>query len=300
MLGNLTLDQLRILVTIGETGSFSAAGRKIKRAQSAISQSVRTLEEMQGVQIFDRSSKTPTLTEAGQILLTQARQVLRQAERFEGIAGSIASGLEPELNLAVDSFIPTAPIIESLRALKDAFPDLQVTLYTEGLWAAERRVRNGTATLGLCAMLPATAQDLQAHPLMSMPLLPVVAASHPLATETRPITRDILQDHIQLVLTDPENPGGPSYSVVSVRIWRFVELGRRLDFILAGFGWATMPAHIVAPHLAGGRLVELDIQDPGVTSGSIPIYAVHERSRPPRKATRWLLDDLRERLREPD
>jgi DNA-binding transcriptional LysR family regulator len=47
MLGNLSLDQLRVLVTIADTGSVSAAGRKLRRAQSAISQAVATLEALQ-------------------------------------------------------------------------------------------------------------------------------------------------------------------------------------------------------------------------------------------------------------
>jgi DNA-binding transcriptional LysR family regulator len=57
-----------------------------------------------------------------------------------------------------------------------------------------------------------------------------------------------------------------------------------------------MPSHIVAPFLADGRLTELRISDPGVTPAFVPIYAAHERSRPPRPAARWLLENLRERL----
>jgi len=80
LLGTLTLDQLRGLVTILETGSFSAAGRKLQRAQSAISHAVQTLEQMQRMQIFDWSGRAPVLTEAGRALVAQARQVLRQAD----------------------------------------------------------------------------------------------------------------------------------------------------------------------------------------------------------------------------
>jgi DNA-binding transcriptional LysR family regulator len=296
MLSALTLDQLRILVTVCDAGSFSAAGRQLSRAQSAISQSVQTLEATQGVQLFDRSTKTPKLTEAGRVMVAQARQVLRQAEMFESVAGAIASGLEPEFTLAVDSFVPTQPIVDSLRALGHTFPHLPVTLYTEGLGAAERRVRDNTAALALCGIIPTAAQDLQAYPLMSVTLVPVAASSHPLATETGPIARDILQEHVQLVLTDPVDPGGPSHSVISARIWRFVELGRRLEFLLAGFGWANMPLHLVAPYLADGRLTELGIEDPAIRPSLIPIHAIHQRSRPLRKAALWFLENLQNQL----
>lgn len=296
MLGALTLDQLRVLTAIADSGSFSAAGRKLLRVQSAISQSVRTLEETQGVMLFDRSSKTPVLTEAGRVLVAQARQVLRQADLFESIARDIAAGLEPELTVAVDSFMPTQPVIDSLQALRGTYPNLPVTLYTEGLGAAERRLRNRSAALALCAMFPTAQQDLQAYPLTSIALVPVVSSSHPLANDPGPITRERLQEHVQLILTDPYDSSGPSHGVVASRVWRFVDMGSRLDFLLAGSGWATIPSHLVAPLLANGRLVTLKIQDPGVTPAFIPIFAAHERSRPPRPAARWLLEDLQERL----
>jgi DNA-binding transcriptional LysR family regulator len=258
VLGTLTLDQLRILVTIQETGSFSAAGRKLQRAQSAISHAVQSLETMQRVQLFDRS------------------------------------GREPELTFAVDNMVPSDPVIGSLAALQKRYPDVAVTLFTEALGGAERRVRSGAATLGLCLLFPNRAQDLQAYPVTSIELVPVAAPHHPLAGEARRLEREVLAEHVQLVLTDPENQSGPSYSVVSSRLWRFVDLGRRLDFLLAGFGWATMPLHMVDEHLRTGRLKRLPIDDPAILPGAIPIYAVHQRSRPLGVAARSLLNDLRQ------
>ncbi len=129
-------------------------------------------------------------------------------------------------------------------------------------------------------------------PLMSLSLIPVAAPSHPLARESRALSRDVLAEYVQLILTDREDHSGPSYGVVGARIWRFVELSKRLDFLLAAFGWATMPAHIVAPYIAAGKLVQLVIDDPGIRPVSIPIYVVHQRSRPPRRGAAWLLRDL--------
>ena len=106
--------------------------------------------------------------------------------------------------------------------------------------------------------------------------------------------REVLAEHVQLVLTDPENQGGPSYSVVSPRVWRFVDLGRRLDFLLAGFGWATMPLHLVEGHLARGDLKQLPLEDPAILPGSIPIFAVHQRNRALGTAARSLLHDLQQ------
>ena len=295
MIGTLTLDQLLVLTTIAECGSFSAAGRKLRRVQSAISQSVRTLEMTQGVELFDRSGKTPVLTEAGRVLVAQARQVQRQTELFESMAGEMAAGQEPELTLALDCFMPTQPVIESLQALRERFPNLPVTLFTEGLGAAPRRLRDRSAALALCALFPPP-QELQAYRLLLIPLIPVASSSHPLATARRPVTREELQEHVQLILTNPADSGGPSHGVVSPHIWRFVDMGSRLDFLLASSGWATIPAHLAKPYLANGRLVQLSIGDTSFEPGIVPIFAAHQRSHPPRPAARWLLQDLQRRL----
>lgn len=122
-----------MLVTIADSGSFSAAGRTLRRAQSAISQSVATLEDAQGVILFDRSSYRPHLTDIGRALVAEARLVLASAARFEAVAVSTRNGIEPELTVAIDPLVPTAAFIDSLHALRIAFPYLRVSFSTEGL-----------------------------------------------------------------------------------------------------------------------------------------------------------------------
>ena len=295
MIGNLSLDQLRVLVAIADAGSFSAAGRRIGRAQSAISQAVAGLEATQGVQLFDRSGHRPQLTEIGRLLVDQARMVLASAARFEAVAANTRSGLEPELALAIDPLVPSGPLIESLRALRDTYPDLPVSFSTEGLGGAERRLRQGSAALAICLLLPSPPDDIAALPLLSVKLAPVAVPDHPLARLGRPITRADLDPHIQLVLSDPIDATGPSYGLASARLWRFVDLQRRLDMLLAGFGWCRMPEHLIVQLLAEGRLVRLEIADDGARE-DLTIYAAHMRDRPLGPAGRWLLDDLKLRL----
>jgi len=290
MIGSLTLDQLRVLVAIAESGSFSAAGRRLRRVQSAISQSVQALEETQAVILFDRAGRTPRLTDAGQALVREARLVLEQASQFEAVAEGIASGLEPELGIALDGMCPTPPVMASLQRLRARYPTLAVSLFTEGLGAAERRLRSGAARIAITLLIGQTPPDLQAVKLTEVTLIPVVAATHRLAAEPSPVSRRNLREHVQLVLSDPVDASGPSYSIISPTIWRFVDLGRRLDFLLAGFGWCTMPSHLVAPHIASGALKELVLDEPPVPA--LPVYAMFERAHPPGRAGRWLLEDL--------
>ncbi len=294
MIGSLTLDQLTVLVTVEEAGSFSAAGRRLGKVQSAISGIVQSLEAHLQVQLFDRTGHRPRLTDAGRILVVQARQILANAAQFERTAAGISAGMEPELTIAIDSLVPTKPVIESLARLQATYPDLRVTVFTESITGAERRVREGSAVLALCGLIPSNAQDLQTRKFVSIKLIPVVAPDHPLASEPRPLTNEVLAEHVQLVLTDPWHASGPSFSVVSNRIWRFVDIGRRLEFLLAGFGWCRMPEHLVSDHLAANRLVALTTVETGTLPDIIPFHVMHLRSRMLGIAAQWLLNDLSE------
>jgi DNA-binding transcriptional LysR family regulator len=137
MLDRLTLDQLRVLVAVAETGSFSAAARRLGRVQSAISQTVQTLESTLGVPLFDRSSKVPVLNDAGRVILADARNLIRGADTLKARAESIAEAVEPELTLAVEATFPNDLLMASLKGLIAVFPRLPVTVFTEGLGGAE-------------------------------------------------------------------------------------------------------------------------------------------------------------------
>ena len=294
MLDPLTLDQLRILVAVTETGSFSAAARKLGRVQSAISQSVQSLETTLRIPLFERDGKVPKLNDAGRVLVSDAKQLIRGAESFRARAENIATDVEPELRLAVDPVFPTEVVMATLKGLRAVFPFLPVTLFTEGLGGPEQRLRDGLAHLGLYAPLP-TSGDLDSEFLVTIPTVPVAAADHPLAAEPEPISRATIEREIQLVLTD-RTPitAGLTGGIISLRQWRFADLPTRLEYLLAGFGWCFMPLPVIREHIDSGRLKVLTLGEN--QAREFPIHAIYERGRPPRKAGRWLIEDLRRRL----
>src|ERR1700756_2350534 len=106
MLDGVTLDQLRTFIAAAEQGSFSAAGRKLRRAQSVVSQTLANLEGQLGVTLFDRSARYPILTDEGRALLVDARDVADRMDTFKAHAHSIHEGLEPELSVVVDVMYP--------------------------------------------------------------------------------------------------------------------------------------------------------------------------------------------------
>jgi hypothetical protein len=85
--------------------------------------------------------------------------------------------------------------------------------------------------------------------------------------------------------------------IVGHHIWRFADLATRLEFLLAGFGWCNMPVHMVADHIAAGRLKRLETAEHSAIA--FRIHVVHERGRQIGSAGRWLIADLRARIDGP-
>jgi DNA-binding transcriptional LysR family regulator len=297
MLDTMTLDQLRALEAVAETGSFSAAARKLGRVQSAISQSIQALETSLGVALFDRSGKMPRLNDAGRVILDDARNLLRGAEALKARAETIAEDMEPELTLAVEAMFPIDVLTASLKALAATYPTLPVTLFTEALGGAEQRLRDGVARIALYPPPLGISENRETEFLVTIPTVPVVAADHPLAREAAPLSRATMERQVQLVLTD-RSPvsAGLSMGIISHRTWRFADLSTRLEFLLAGFGWCNMPTPIVRNHILAGRLKVLDIGEH--VAPEFPIHVVYPRGRAPGKAGRWLIDDLRQRVKQ--
>src|SRR5713226_5866163 len=119
MLDAVTLDQLRTFIAAAEQGSFSAAGRKLRRAQSVVSQTLANLEGQLGVTLFDRRARYPTLTEDGRALLQNARAVADQMDGFKARAKTLREGLEPELSLSIDVMYPKGELIEAVAKFRD-------------------------------------------------------------------------------------------------------------------------------------------------------------------------------------
>jgi DNA-binding transcriptional LysR family regulator len=205
--------------------------------------------------------------------------------------------LEPELTLAVDAVFPMPLLMQSLEALRSAFPALPATLYTEAPGGARETLMSGDARLAIYPIFSDRPPELSAEFLARIALAPVAAADHPLVRLGRPARREDLEAHVQLVLTG-RNAFAQSLrgGVVSPHVWRFVDQTARLNFLLSGFGWCNMPLHMAQEHIVAGRLRRLEFEH-DEPPAEFPLYIVCPRDRPLGRAGRWLAADLRERLK---
>ena len=295
MLDGVSMDQLRTFIAAADEGSFSAAGRKLRRAQSVVSQTLANLEAQIDVQLFDRTARYPALTEQGIALLAEARMVVHGMDGFKAKARTIAEGLEPELSVVVDVMYPMDSLTIAVGLFRAAFPHTPLRLYVEALGAVVQPVIQGTCRLGIMGSMPVVPDAVDAEKLLDVPMMSVTGPSHPLARRKGVLRMRELEQHVQLVLTDRTSlTNGSTYGVFSPLTWRLADLGAKHSFLRAGFGWGHMPVAMVSDDLASGALVQIHIETYYPRTPPIAMLAVYRKDSPPGPAGRWFLDHLKQ------
>ena len=294
MLDGVSLDQLRTFIAAADEGSFSAAGRRLNRAQSVVSQTLANLEAQLGVSLFDRAGRLPVLTPAGKVLLPEARVVAGGMDLFKAQARGLAGGLEPELSVVIDVMFPIKALTCAVVDFQAEFPSTPLRLYVEALGAVIALVTEGRAAIGVVGSLPLIPAHFTRERLLAITMHNVAAPGHPLAAFKGPIPTRVLAEHTQLVLTDrSELSKGRDFNVLSQKTWRLADLGAKHAFLLAGLGWGGMPFEAIEADMAAGRLVELEIEDSPSAQAVMPLSAVYPTDAPPGPAGRWLIDRLK-------
>jgi DNA-binding transcriptional LysR family regulator len=290
----LTLDQLRLFLAVVDAGSFSAAARSLRRAQSAVSYGIANLERQLDVALFDRTRRTPGLTRAGAELAAEARAVCSQVDRLKARARGIAGGVEPRLAVSVDHMFPLPALVRALAAFRERFPMVSLTLHTEALGAVAELVVTGACSIGIGAAVPKLADQLERVPLGKVTVVHVAAPSHPLARVRGRISPRQVREHVQIVLADRSRlTEDYAVGVFSDLRWRVLDLAAKHALLRAGLGWGGMPMHQVAGDLARKRLVRLHLEEVGAPTFEGVVYAMHRVAEPPGPAAKWLLDRLR-------
>jgi DNA-binding transcriptional LysR family regulator len=296
MISRVTLDQLQMLIAVADAGNFSAAARKVNRVQSAVSQSMQALEEALELELFDRSSKVPVLTDAGKAIVQDARRILSSTDALRARARNMASVAEPEISLSIEQVFPSTVLIDSLRAFRERFPLVSVNLFAEGLGAPEQSLFDGTVRLAIYSTARDGMPGFQMEFLGDIPISLVASSTHPLAHIDGPISQSLLEEHVQLTMIDRTK----RYRgiVMGTRTWAFIDQFSRLDFVRNGFGWCAMPTHLAQRYLDSGELVELQLAAHNGEPLRFPLHAVHKVEQPPGPAAAWLLVELRRRFSE--
>jgi DNA-binding transcriptional LysR family regulator len=135
-----SVDQLLVLLTVAEAGSFTAAAKRLGRATSAISYAIDTLEHQLGLSLFDRgTTRKPKLTQQGEAIVSEARAVAHSIETLRARVRGFLHELEPEVLLAVDSMLPSDRLTALLREFHAQFPTVPFVSWWRPLAASSAR-----------------------------------------------------------------------------------------------------------------------------------------------------------------
>ena len=233
----LKIDEIRSFVAVAETGSFSAAARNLKRAQSVVSMHIAGFEAELGYKLFDRTPK-PVLTAQGRELLVGAKRVLVEADRLQNRALTLGETQTPSIYMGIDLVLEAPVMIDLLRLFAKSFPS--VRLQIENISGSEAKWFFTKTAMNLALVFSSDPSlESDEYILGHSPLSIVVAKNHPLAAIDRP-TVDDLRRYRQIVV-HARDPQSPSPAVVNTDYWEIDSGLWALGLAARGVGWAILP-----------------------------------------------------------
>lgn len=253
-----TFEQLLAFVTTAREGSFSAAARKLGKAQSVISTAVSNLELDCGVDLFSRQGRYPVLTEAGQSLLAEANFILSRCQRFSGMAEQLSQSVESHLVLAIDELAIDVELDTALQQLSEQYPDVEVEVIHPVLEQTIELVRSGKADLGITLQLNVSYDGLDVCSLGSTQLICVAASDHPLA-RLKQVELDQLAAYRQVVIK-PREAQTTLQMQLSPQIWSVENAWTAAELIKLGNWWGVVPLLVAQEALRTGNLIQVDTQ----------------------------------------
>ncbi|MFC8450613.1 LysR family transcriptional regulator [Kitasatospora sp. NPDC057223] len=176
----MELRQLEYFVAVAEEQNFTRAAERVHISQSGVSAQIRQLERELGAELFDRSARTATLTVAGKAALEHARAALAAAGAVGQAVGEVTGLIRGRLTVGMVIGCTVTPLFEALAAFHRAHPGVELALLEDGSDRLVEGVRAGTVDLALIGAA-ATPAGLEAHTVISEPLVVAVPPGHPLA-----------------------------------------------------------------------------------------------------------------------
>ena len=259
----IPLEALQALDAIDRKGSFAAAAEELFRVPSAITYTIKKLEEQLNIKLFDRNKQRAKLTPTGKLMLEKGREILRQVQQLEAQAQQTETGWESHLRIVVDTIIPCEPFWPLLNELKQQQPWLHIQVIDEALSGSWEALTADRADLiiGVSGDEPAGA-NCQRHCLGNLHMRLCCSPDHPAAQLAQPINREQLKDFTHIFVNDsasylPQRNVG----LLGIRQTLSVSnLQQKVSALDHGVGISHLPSYLADPMFETGQLVHLDTE----------------------------------------
>ncbi|MCW3819403.1 LysR family transcriptional regulator [Micromonospora sp. DR5-3] len=258
----MDLQQMRYVLAVAETSSFTRAAQRCLVVQSALSHQIARLERELGARLFERTSRRVRLTPAGAAFLPAARQCLDAAERAAAEVAAAVGEVRGRLTVGLIPTVAAVDIPATLRAFRERYPHVRVGLRVGASDELVEQVKQGVIDVAFLG-LPATAQPkgVDVHELARDRLVAVVAPEHPLAQEP---TVDLHRLAAEVFVDFPVGSAGRAQTD---QAFSAADLARDVAFevtaadlmaelVAAGLGVAMLPSTYV-PRLTGVAAIEV-------------------------------------------
>ena len=258
----MDLAALKVFLTVAQERSFSRAAAKVHRTQPAVSQAVRRLEVELGEQLFDRSSKNGTLTEAGKMLQNYGERLVRLAEETESAVRELRDLRRGRVLIGANE-AAVHTLLPLVARFRQRYPDIAIDVRRVPARQIAVEVQQGSLDFGALTFHP-TEEGLLQVPVGSDELVLLVQPTHELA-DRRQVTMSEVAKEPVVAHNDPsparervlrlfEEHHVPLRMVISLPsldgIKRAVELK---------LGVALLPRRCAITEIASGRLVAVPV-----------------------------------------
>lgn len=288
----LSLESLEVLDAIARKGSFAAAAESLFRVPSALTYTVRKLEEDLGVALFNRSGHRAELTEAGAELLREGRHLLNAASELEARVKRVASGIETELAIAVSDLFNITALYPVLHAFYTQNFGTRLKVLREvygGSWDA---LLSGRADISIGA--PGDGPPgggYTTKPMGTLEFHYAVAVDHPLAKLPEPLQNlDIMRYRAISAADSSRNlPPRTSGILTGQDVLTVPDMQAKLAAQIAGLGVGYLPKKMAELHANQGELVIKQVAEPKPIATSFLAWRSKDG-----KAQQWLLKELQQ------
>ena len=279
---------LSVIDCVARNGSFSAAAQELHRVPSAISYSVKQVEEWLAVELFERRHRDVVLTPSGEHFLAEARSVIKKMDATRHRCQQLANGWRGRFSIAIDRIVKQSRVEQLVVDFYHQFPDIELHINDEvfnGVWDALADGRVDMA-IGATQAVPVS-ERFNVRDMGKLSWRCVVANQHPLQGRAF-IEENELRQWPSLVIEDTSRalPRRDTWTLDNQRRLVVPNWPVGMRCVQNGLCVAMVPAHIAIPYLQQGALVELPISFP-----DSPCYlSWRENSFSP--ALQWFLDYL--------
>ncbi|MYL23163.1 LysR family transcriptional regulator [Halomonas alkaliantarctica] len=269
-MSRVTLAQWQMLAAVVDHGGFARAAEAVHKSPSTLNHAVHKLEEQLGVQVLEPVGRQVRLTEAGELLLRRARQLIESAASLEDVASRLASGLEAEVVVAIDQTFPEAAQAKALEHFSTTYPQVRVQLHESVLNGGIEMLYDGRADLVVTGL---EAQGFLGEPLVTVGFIAVAHPQHALHQLGRALDLRDLAQFRQLVVRDSAlRQSANAGWLKAEQRWTVSHLNTSLDMVKRGLGFAWLPETRIADELASGELKPLPLTAGGVRE--VPIQLI--------------------------